>query len=544
MPEPLKLAIVTDIHHGPEKFSKKGAAALPLLSEFAAFVAAEAPDAVIDLGDRITDIDRETDQRLMGDVAGAFAAITTPRFHLLGNHDVAHLSQHDNEDAFGVSFAHASIDLKGWHLVFWQPDTHLTYPAGFQRRNDDIEWLRRNLASTNLPTVVFSHVPLDSASMTGNYWFENNPQFAGQAFASEIRELLQDAGTVVACVAGHVHWNNLSVIDGISYISVQSLTESYSTADRASGAWATITLGDDLHWQTHGDDPIDLRRPVRHGNERWLTPLPSFERLRADALTRRGFADIDGVILDMDGVLYRGESAISTATRAMAALADAGIEVVAVTNNARSSPSAYSEKLAGFGIDLPAEKIITSGTALTAFLADRENHATVFVAGSGELRRAVVAAGAQETDGVPTYVVAGIDGDMTVGELGIAAAHLLNGAELVVSNADRLIPTADGFEPEAGAVAAFLESASGKTAHVVGKPNPGIFDLAIDTLGVPRERILMVGDTPETDLAGARAAGIRAAHVQSGNTANRGDTLGFPSFPDLAAVVNEVLAAR
>ena len=380
--------------------------------------------------------------------------------------------------------------------------------------------------------------------MTGNYWFESNPQFAGQPFAAEVRALLQDAGTVVACVAGHVHWNNLSVIDGISYISVQSLTESFSTADTASAAWAMITLGDDLHWQTQGNDPIDLRRPLRRGNERWLTPLPSFERLQADALMRRGLANVDGMILDMDGVLYRGDSAIATTPPAMAALAEAGIAVVTVTNNARSSPAAYSEKLAGFGIDLPAERVITSGTALTAFLAARKSDATVFVAGSEELRRVVAAAGVREVDGVPTYVVAGIDADMTVADLSLAASHLLNGAELVVSNADRLIPTARGFEPEAGAVTAFLESATGKTAHVVGKPNPDVFELAIETLGMPRERILVVGDTPETDLAGARAAGLRAAHVQSGNSADRSDTLGFPSFPDLEAVVNEVLAAR
>ena len=133
---------------------------------------------------------------------------------------------------------------------------------------------------------------------------------------------------------------------------------------------------------------------------------------------------------------------------------------------------------------------------------------------------------------------------MTVADLGLAASHLLNGAELVVSNADRLIPTARGFEPEAGAVTAFLESATGKTAHVVGKPNSDVFELAIEALGMPRERILVVGDTPETDLAGARAAGLRAAHVQSGNSVDQSDILGFPSFPDLAAVVNEILAAR
>lgn len=65
---PTRLAIVADIHHSADSLTKKGSAALPLLRDFVRFVADTKPDAVIDLGDRISDVDRETDLLLVREV--------------------------------------------------------------------------------------------------------------------------------------------------------------------------------------------------------------------------------------------------------------------------------------------------------------------------------------------------------------------------------------------------------------------------------------------------------------------------------------------
>jgi 4-nitrophenyl phosphatase len=83
-----------------------------------------------------------------------------------------------------------------------------------------------------------------------------------------------------------------------------------------------------------------------------------------------------------------------------------------------------------------------------------------------------------------------------------------------------VIPTSQGPEPETGPVVAFLEAASGRKATVLGKPNPEIFELALERLGLGREETVMIGDTPETDIAGATAAGLRSIHVGSGNVAD------------------------
>ena len=128
----------------------------------------------------------------------------------------------------------------------------------------------------------------------------------------------------------------------------------------------------------------------------------------------------------------------------------------------------------------------------------------------------MLAAGCREST-TPAYVVAGIDLAMPLSRLAEAAAHLHRGARLIASNPDRMLPTVTGFAPECGAVIAFLEAASGQTATVVGKPNRPIYDLALQRLGLPRDAVMMVGDTVDTDIAGAAGANLRSAHVASGN---------------------------
>ncbi|MCB1740212.1 MAG: metallophosphoesterase, partial [Gammaproteobacteria bacterium] len=120
MPEALQIALVTDIHNGKESLTKKGGMALPLLQRFGEFVDEAGPDLVLDLGDRITDVDRDTDRAALAEVAGVFERMRAPRVHLLGNHDCAFMSIEDNAELLGQGLGSSSLDLKGWHLVFWQ----------------------------------------------------------------------------------------------------------------------------------------------------------------------------------------------------------------------------------------------------------------------------------------------------------------------------------------------------------------------------------------------------------------------------------------
>jgi Icc protein len=272
----LRLAIVTDIHHGTPKLTKRGDRALDLLDQFLAFCADYGPDLILDLGDRINDQDRETDRRLLGEVAAKFQGLNTPHAHLDGNHDSDFLLPEDNVEAFGTG-GHASRDVNGYHLVFWNASTKIPRPEPFRATEADLEWLATDLAATELPSIVFSHVPFSGASMVGNYWFQNNPEHATYPNAAEIREIVEASGQVILCAAGHVHWNTLHTVAGIPHITIQSLTESFTTGGEPAAAWATLEIGDGaIQWQTFGLDPIRATLRQRLPEERWTQPLQRF----------------------------------------------------------------------------------------------------------------------------------------------------------------------------------------------------------------------------------------------------------------------------
>jgi len=540
--EPLKLAIVTDIHHGPTRYTKIGAAALPLLRHVRENVATRGADMLIDLGDRISNADHDTDIGLMRDVMAVFDPVEIPRAHLLGNHDRHYLSLAENEAILGQPLGSRSIDMKGWHLVFWQIDLSGRFPDNPIPADSDLDWLRADLAATTLPAVIFTHVPLDGASMTGNYYFQNNPASATLQHIARARQVIEDAGNVVLCVAGHVHWNNATSIDGIRYLTVQSLAESYTTEGEATGAWAEIELADVLRWRVHGGDPVTYEVPLRVLNHHWVPPLPPFDILRQKNNIAPADAPVRGVLLDMDGVLFQGDTPIEGSADAIRDLRAAGIAIACLTNNARRTPAEYAAKLKGFGIDIGAADIVTSGMAVAHHLTAQTPAPKVHVAGSATLRQTLLDAGAVESDS-PDYVVAGIDLDMTIADLAPAVRHIAKGAKLVASNGDVVIPTPQGPEPEAGPVIAFLEAATGVEALVLGKPRPAIFDLALGKLGVDRNEAIMIGDTPATDIAGAIAAGLRSVLVESGNPipADGPDFKPTIRFANLRAAADQII---
>ncbi len=273
----LRVALIADIHHGEDRDTKLGTAALPLLARFRDFVAQAGPDLVVELGDRINDADPETDRRLTRDVGLAFAPMNTRRAHLLGNHDNHALARSEAEAAMGVSFASWSCDIEGHHLVFWNAETCLLGRDGFELTAADLAWLEDDLARTELPTIVCTHVPLDNGSMIGNYYFES--QFKGFAHyrnGDRARDVIERSGKVILCLAGHAHWNALNTIDGIPYVTIQSLTESFTTPGRACGAFGLLEIDEAIDISVLGLDPIRLRLPLRRLGTHWHSVTRDF----------------------------------------------------------------------------------------------------------------------------------------------------------------------------------------------------------------------------------------------------------------------------
>ncbi|MGO4668184.1 metallophosphoesterase family protein [Bosea sp. 2RAB26] len=275
-PASLRLAIVADIHHGENSFTKMGSQALPLMAEFRRFVEDAKPDAVIDLGDRISDRDHATDLRLEQEVADAFSAIAAPRFHLCGNHDRDHLSVAENEAILRQPLGHRTIDLGDWRLVLWAADSRIHRPGGFILTEADLLWLAATVNAADRPLAIMSHVPLSGHAQTGNYYFERNPEFSTYPGAERARAVLRQARAPVVCLAGHVHWNTLTIVDGIPHLTLQSLTESFTTMPQPAGAWGLLELSATIAWTVHGNDPFVAKLDAADTLRRWMTPLQPF----------------------------------------------------------------------------------------------------------------------------------------------------------------------------------------------------------------------------------------------------------------------------
>ncbi|MGH2877651.1 MAG: HAD-IIA family hydrolase [Solirubrobacteraceae bacterium] len=229
----------------------------------------------------------------------------------------------------------------------------------------------------------------------------------------------------------------------------------------------------------------------------------------------------DHVLLDLDGCVWVGSAPTPHVREALSELRVGGKRIAFVSNGCRIAPEDYVSKLWSIGLQASLEEVVTVGSALQYVLADRRPGTPTFVIGSKAVHRHVADAGQRivnwtdRAESAAVVVVAGHD-DFTFAELRTATRAVLAGAEMITAGRDRTFPDDDGIVPGTGAIVAALEYATQRTATSVGKPEPVLFETALDRLGPGRA--LMVGDRLDSDLRGAAAAGIDAAIVLTGVT--------------------------
>jgi HAD superfamily hydrolase (TIGR01450 family) len=231
--------------------------------------------------------------------------------------------------------------------------------------------------------------------------------------------------------------------------------------------------------------------------------------------------DFDGLVCDLDGVVYTGDQAIPGAPEAIAAMRAGGVSIVFCTNNSRSTAAQYQAKLAGLGVEASGRDILTSATVTAEELARRgRSGATAMVVGGDGVIAALDENGIRlgAPDEQPDVVVVGLDLDFTYDTMRRAALAVRAGAEFIATNDDAALPTPNGLWPGAGAIVASIETASDSSAEVMGKPHSPMMEAAARRLA-GCERIAVVGDRPETDLAGGAARGWTTILVTSGVTA-------------------------
>ncbi|GMV35748.1 MAG: hypothetical protein AMXMBFR61_02560 [Fimbriimonadales bacterium] len=222
-------------------------------------------------------------------------------------------------------------------------------------------------------------------------------------------------------------------------------------------------------------------------------------------------------LFDLDGVIYRGSMLLAGALETVNTLASRA-EVAFLTNNAGRHREEFAERLRGMGLPATRDNVFSSGLVAARTLP-RLGVRTVFLVGMPGLARELREAGLELRDGPPVdAVLVARDTEFTFEKLTIAQQAVFAGARLFATNRDPVYPVEDGLMPGSGPIVAAVETATMRSAKTFGKPEPEMIRIALESLGVPREEALMVGDRLDTDILCAKRAGVSSALVLTGVT--------------------------
>jgi 4-nitrophenyl phosphatase len=234
---------------------------------------------------------------------------------------------------------------------------------------------------------------------------------------------------------------------------------------------------------------------------------------------------VEHLIVDMDGVLWRGDEALPGLRDFFAFLRRRSIGFILATNNSSRTPEQYVAKLARLGVEVPAGCVLTSAEAAAAYLANlAPSGARVYPIGEEGVWQALEQRGFVLTDEGAEYVVVGWDRHLTWDKLATAALLIHRGARFIGTNPDTNYPTEQGPVPGNGAQLALLETTTGVAPVVVGKPEPRLYACSQTTA--------VVGDRLDTDVAGGVRLGLTTVLVLSG-IATEADLVASPVRPDV-----------
>ena len=262
------------------------------------------------------------------------------------------------------------------------------------------------------------------------------------------------------------------------------------------------------------------------------------------------------LLVDLDGVVYRGADPVPGVAAVLADRAGRGDDVVYVTNNSMHYRADYQARLAAMGAPVSPDTVVSSARATAVYLQKHDpGIRRVLVLGAGGLERElrdvgydVVGAGHAATRvsqegidgyaaaGQPDAVVVGLDPNLTYTRLVVACDCIRAGAHFIATNRDPIYPTERGLRPGAGSIVAAVEAATGVVPISIGKPAPYLLEAAAHAVGREPSEAIMIGDGIGTDLAAARAVGARCVFMLTGVT-TRAQIEALPAAEQPTAVV-------
>ena len=251
---------------------------------------------------------------------------------------------------------------------------------------------------------------------------------------------------------------------------------------------------------------------------------------------------IEGVLLDLSGVLYVGNEPLAGAHEAMQRLAGARVPVRFVTNTTRSPRAAILDKLARMRFPVSDETLFTAPQAAAAYVKKSNLHPYLLI--HPDLRGEFTAHPPETWDAV---LVGDAGADFTYENLNPAFRVIFDGAPLLAMGYNRYFKEPDGYSLDIGPFVAALEFAASVQAKVLGKPAAEFFEAAVSELGCEPQRAVMVGDDAQADVGGAIAAGLQGILVRTGKYREGDEDKIDPravTVANIGAAVDWILANR
>jgi 4-nitrophenyl phosphatase len=226
---------------------------------------------------------------------------------------------------------------------------------------------------------------------------------------------------------------------------------------------------------------------------------------------------VKAMIIDMDGVLWRGPEPIGDLAAIFKRIEQKGLQAVLATNNPTITIEQYLGKLHDFGVTFNPGNVITSAIATAQYLTDRfPQRGPVFIIGEEGVHSALAEQDFIAAEDNALAVIVSLDRELTYEKLLRATMLIRSGVPFIVTNPDSTLPIPGGFAPGAGSIAAAIQTATDQHPVVIGKPQPEMYRIALDHMSTSPEETIVIGDRLETDIAGGQTLGCITGIVLTG----------------------------
>ena len=230
------------------------------------------------------------------------------------------------------------------------------------------------------------------------------------------------------------------------------------------------------------------------------------------------FSAIRAVLLDLDGVMYRGAKLCHGAAEFVGSMRARGIRPFYLSNNSRSGADVVAAKLTSLGVPTADDEVVTAAELVVDYLGAQRTKGRVSVIGSDWVSQNLAARGWTPSEEQADCLVVGLDHALTYEKLQMGVDALLGGARFVACNFDPVNPIERTLEPGCGSIVAALTKATDRRAVCVGKPSLRMLRVALRRLKLAPEHTVVVGDSLVSDMVLARRGSTHSVLLLSGQT--------------------------